>query len=31
MEAIVGFLAHYAGLLFAALLSNCPLTIDLSG
>jgi hypothetical protein len=30
-ETIVGFLAHYAGLLFAALLSNCPLTTDLSG
>jgi hypothetical protein len=31
VETIVGFLAHYAGLLFAALLSNCPLTTDLSG
>ena len=31
METIVGFLTHYAGLLFATLLSNGPLTTDLSG
>ena len=31
METIVGFLAHSAGLPIAALLSNCPLTTDLSG
>jgi hypothetical protein len=31
VETIVGFLARYAGLLFAALFSNGPLTIDLSG
>jgi hypothetical protein len=31
VKTIVGFLAHDAGLLFAALLSNGPLTTDLSG
>jgi hypothetical protein len=31
VETIVGFLAHDAGLLIAALLGNCPLTTDLSG
>jgi len=31
VETIVEFVAHYAGLLFAALLSNSSLTTHLSG